>query len=251
MTYTIYKSSDAGAPQLPDFKVILKACLVTGYGTGKDAKAPAGWEIMFDSDEHAGFKPVDTGGENGILYLSKSGNEWQWQGYSEMTNPAEGNLFQGQGSTGGWAWGDAWTVIATKKWFYLLYGSPDSCYYFFGNIDKLLPEKRRKTVLFCASRYGNAKYGRSFLAQSGASKAGEVRANTAFSGRELVDADLMWFDIFVATDKEVVGRLPALKACPAPSKLATWTPLTANAYALALKDYGDKYQGVLDLSDVD
>lgn len=47
-----YSYADTDAPQMADadgvIKTILKACLVTGYGNGADAKAGAGWEMLFD-----------------------------------------------------------------------------------------------------------------------------------------------------------------------------------------------------------
>ncbi len=52
MAVRIYKSTDPGAPPPPSatrgsMSAIIRACLVTGYGSGEDAKAPAGWEEPF------------------------------------------------------------------------------------------------------------------------------------------------------------------------------------------------------------
>lgn len=47
-----YSHTDTDAPQLADadgvIKTILKACLVTGYGDGADAKAGAGWTSVYE-----------------------------------------------------------------------------------------------------------------------------------------------------------------------------------------------------------
>lgn len=51
-TVRVYKSTDPGAPAHPNatrgsMAALLRACLVTGYGSGADFKAPAGWEEPF------------------------------------------------------------------------------------------------------------------------------------------------------------------------------------------------------------
>ena len=52
----VYQSSDNGAPSLSStegsLKVVLKACLVTGYGE----KAPLGWEMPFEEPNRAAFR---------------------------------------------------------------------------------------------------------------------------------------------------------------------------------------------------
>ena len=69
-----YSHLDAGAPQLADtdgvIKTILKACLVTGYGT----KAGAGWTALFDDAFRIVLRrPLRTGNppdikiENGVI----------------------------------------------------------------------------------------------------------------------------------------------------------------------------------------
>lgn len=70
----LYSHNDAGAPQLADtdgvIKTILKACLVTGYGT----KAGAGWTALFDDAFRIVLRrPLRTGNppdikiENGVI----------------------------------------------------------------------------------------------------------------------------------------------------------------------------------------
>ena len=47
---TVYKSTDADAPQLAggrgDLKTVIKACLVAGFGSGSNRKEPLGWQIV-------------------------------------------------------------------------------------------------------------------------------------------------------------------------------------------------------------
>ena len=63
-TVRVYKSTDSGAPPHPSatrgsMAALLRACLVTGYGSGEDAKAPAGWEEPFtESGNYACFRAL-------------------------------------------------------------------------------------------------------------------------------------------------------------------------------------------------
>lgn len=45
----VYRATDLGAPQLKNesgsLKILLKTCLVNGYGEGTNSKEPAGWQI--------------------------------------------------------------------------------------------------------------------------------------------------------------------------------------------------------------
>lgn len=63
-TVRVYKSTDPGAPPHPSalrgsMAALLRACLVVGYGSGEDAKAPAGWEEPFtESGNYAVFRAL-------------------------------------------------------------------------------------------------------------------------------------------------------------------------------------------------
>lgn len=70
MAVTIYRSTDAGAPALPAnvaynsakfYMDVIKACLVTGYGS----KAGAGWTIDYE-DTTAGKHRLAVSNGNGI-----------------------------------------------------------------------------------------------------------------------------------------------------------------------------------------
>jgi hypothetical protein len=78
MAVTIYRSTDAGAPALPaagnylgaNFYIsLLKACLVTGYGS----KAGAGWSTIYD-DTTTGKRRAAFSNGNGVLELITWGN---------------------------------------------------------------------------------------------------------------------------------------------------------------------------------
>ena len=95
----VYKWDDPGAPALKKetnaLATIFKACLVTGYGTGKDASVGAGWTMPFE-DTAAGvkvFRP-EVGAERDF-YLRCSANttmQMTVQVYLNMTDINTGEL---------------------------------------------------------------------------------------------------------------------------------------------------------------
>lgn len=95
----VYKWDDAGAPALTKatnaLATIFKACLVTGYGTGKDASAGAGWTMPFE-DTAAGVKVFRPGvGAERDFYLRCSANttmQMTAQVYINMTDVNTGEL---------------------------------------------------------------------------------------------------------------------------------------------------------------
>lgn len=56
----VYQSSDPGAPVLESaagsLKVVLKACLITGYGEDEHRKESLGWEMPFEEANRAAFR---------------------------------------------------------------------------------------------------------------------------------------------------------------------------------------------------
>lgn len=153
--FTIYRSSDVGAPTLSgtagDLVNLLDKCLVTGYG----AKAAAGWSKPFTGANKAAFK---LGAGTG-LYLrvddsaASTAKEARVTGYISMTSVDAGTgpfptAAQGVGGTNAYftcrksvtANGTArdWIVLADSRTFYLfvLTGDTASTYYaiHFGDI---------------------------------------------------------------------------------------------------------------------
>lgn len=55
----VYRATDLGAPQLKNesgsLKILLKTCLVNGYGEGANRKEPAGWQIADETANDAIF----------------------------------------------------------------------------------------------------------------------------------------------------------------------------------------------------
>lgn len=59
----VYRAIDPEAPQLSttagSLKTLLKACLVTGYGTNENRKEPLGWAMPFEEPFKAAFQSQD------------------------------------------------------------------------------------------------------------------------------------------------------------------------------------------------
>ena len=55
----VFRSTDTDAPQIAggrgDVKMVLKACLVSGFGSGDKRKEPLGWEIVAGTETADGF----------------------------------------------------------------------------------------------------------------------------------------------------------------------------------------------------
>ena len=74
----VFKSSDTDAPQLSggrgDLKTLLKACLVTGWGSGENRKEPLGWEIVAGTESADGydcaFRPTDITSAQNIINVA-------------------------------------------------------------------------------------------------------------------------------------------------------------------------------------
>lgn len=76
LTPTVYKSTDPGAPALTgqngSLRDVLRAVLVTGYGSGGDAKAGAGWTEPFSGTNVSAFRNSPITGTGGYLRVDDS-----------------------------------------------------------------------------------------------------------------------------------------------------------------------------------
>lgn len=122
----VYRSSDANAPKLDKtancLATILKACLVTGYGT----KSAAGWTMPFE-DTAADIKvlrpEVGTEQDFYLKLSSDTGRYMTAQVYTDMTSTTAGNLKLQCAYPFNYGAGDVsgkWMVIATSRSFWLL-----------------------------------------------------------------------------------------------------------------------------------
>lgn len=122
----IYNSSDANAPQLTiaagTLRTVLKACLVTGYGS----KSAAGWEIAWADDvaNKIAFRSKNTTSIKSVLLVNDnaaaSSTVAAYKDWGSATNTGTGQFATGyfvkQWNTG---FTPNWVVIATDKFFYL------------------------------------------------------------------------------------------------------------------------------------
>lgn len=123
---SVYRSTDTGAPKNDGtancVSTILKACLVTGYGT----KAAAGWQMAFEDVANGikVIKPPKTAEPEFFLRLSAdTGKQVVTQVYSSMTDINTGDLRLQCGTQFKYAanvHSDKWLLLATKMgfWFF-------------------------------------------------------------------------------------------------------------------------------------
>lgn len=128
----IYNSLDANAPQLTiaagTLKTVLKACLVTGYGS----KPAAGWEIAWADDvaNKIALRSKNQTSIKSVLLIddnaAASATVTAYTGWDSATNVGIGQFATGyfvkRWNTG---FTPSWIVIATDKFFYLFVQIPN------------------------------------------------------------------------------------------------------------------------------
>lgn len=145
-----YYSTDPGAPAHPSatrgsMAALIRACLVTGYGSGEDAKAPAGWEEPFvEADNYACFRAL-----SGVRQFYQTNDNQTDADVTLMTSfDSMSDAATGTGSRGSAYFGKRpatitstfWAVIADEKTCYVLlssqYGMVPHCFgEFFSYLD--------------------------------------------------------------------------------------------------------------------
>ena len=128
-TVRVYKSTDPGAPAHPSatrgsMAALLRACLVTGYGSGEDFKAPAGWEEPFaETNNCAVFRAL--AGAKQFFQIDDnqaSANVTMMYGYESMSSATVGAGNWGSrlfGKTSTAAGSSEWVVVADQKTCYV------------------------------------------------------------------------------------------------------------------------------------
>lgn len=123
---TRFSSTDADAPQINynsrvagDVKAVLKACLVTGYGS----TTSAGWSIVNEVDHVAEFVSPSAAMSDyrfGIDDSTTTKTDWYYQYKNVRTNPkknAVGKTFSAVNKTHA---SNGWRLYVTKKGFYFV-----------------------------------------------------------------------------------------------------------------------------------
>lgn len=164
MTVRVYKSMDAGAPQITNTAgsmiAVLDACLVTGYGV----LAPAGWTKEYSGTNKAAYKQGT--GSNGFYLRVDDTITTQTRivGYETMTDVDTGtNPFPTAAQiSGGMYWFKAqdaivrdWLIVATERAFYLYvmptYATNSTPLFFFGDIQTYKPADAYHTLIIAGT----------------------------------------------------------------------------------------------------
>lgn len=205
MTVRVYKSTDAGAPQLSGTNgsmiEVLSAVLVDGYGTGADLKPGAGWTRPFTGTNKAVYRNSPTGGtghyfriqddgevRTGIAYITGV------RGYTNMSDVDTGDnpfpaLSTPQGNHCWYKSGTSipWVVVADQYTMYIFIGSLGSvtsigyALYGMGDYFSFVPSHSYKS--FCTGAICDGAYNRvSRLLVSGSASYNTNSGGGAFSG---------------------------------------------------------------------
>lgn len=121
-----FSSTDAGAPQINynarvagDVKTVLKACLVTGYGT----KSSAGWSMVNEVNHVAEFVSPSVAMSDyrlGIDDTSTSSTTWYYQYQNTRINPTDNSLSKSFSYADKSSAANGWDLIVTEKGFYFV-----------------------------------------------------------------------------------------------------------------------------------
>lgn len=151
-TVRVYKSTDPGAPPHPSatrgsMAALLRACLVTGYGSGEDFKAPAGWEEPFaEAGNIACFRALE--GARQFYQIDDTQADADvtvMRSFESMSDVATGQGQWGNEYFGKWYSatypGTAWIVAADERTVYVwLMSRGGMIPHGFGEYDSLLTD---------------------------------------------------------------------------------------------------------------
>jgi hypothetical protein len=117
---TVFRSTDPGAPILTgtagSFAALMDAVLVTGYGTGAEAKAPLGWTRAFsDGNKRAYHNSLSDGGTGMFWRIDDSNAQYVLcSAFHTMSSVDAGTDQFGGGAN---AWGKSITANTTpRRW---------------------------------------------------------------------------------------------------------------------------------------
>lgn len=119
-TVSIYSSTDASAPQInyaartsSDVKAVLKACLVTGYGT----KTGAGWTIQNETTSSARFASPSVALSNYRFGVDDSSSQtlWYYLYKNVKTSPSYNNPSKSFYNVDNTHANNGWRLLVTKR----------------------------------------------------------------------------------------------------------------------------------------
>lgn len=164
----VFRSSDTDAPKIVggrgDFKTVLKACLIAGYGSGANRKEPLGWEIVPGTESSDGFdcafRPTDLESGKRIIHIAGTSKDYaNVSTYSDTDASGalitKGALVDSQFPTFQ-ATGIEWVVVGHHSAFIVIIGvkgvysgkaRANGAGLFFGDIENRINNARGNTLL--------------------------------------------------------------------------------------------------------
>ena len=124
----VYTSAMTDAPQLVgsrgDLKMVLKACLATGFGAGNNRQEPLGWEIVPGTESADGFscafRPTSINSAKNIIKVDCTAT-YKAQLTAWFDTAADGSLVNGSSNMEEWPfWGNGgmdWYLIGHEQSF--------------------------------------------------------------------------------------------------------------------------------------
>lgn len=157
---TYYSSADAEAPQLGadltgGVKTVLKACLVTGYGT----KPGAGWTMTGEEDHKAVFTAPDPAPQVSLT-VDSSNAQWTlfdllWRGHKQGLVPTTHGYIKAAPHIG---ISPRWQLVATKRGFafipdYVYNSQSNQTIFYFGGLNHNLTNPAGQDfACYCSTR---------------------------------------------------------------------------------------------------
>ena len=246
----MYSSTDANAPQINfaaraagDVKTVLKACLVTGYGT----KQSAGWSIQNETDFVAEFVPPSallSDYRLGVSDNSSSATTFYYTYQGTRVNPTQNNgqsLPKSPANINKNSANNGWRLIVSAKGVYLItlyqhnYANAVICNvtYWGASKDNLIDNGGKNIMFFCLGANTSGYFAFDVLQTqalhaviAGFSNVRAMAANLAVINtllpRNLVTAEIVnSLYLYDATKKQFIAEVPGLliKTCNDSSKI--------------------------------
>lgn len=254
-----FSSTDASAPQINynarvagDVKTVLKACLVTGYGT----KASAGWSIVNEVDHVAEFVSPSAAMSDyrlGIDDTSTSSTTWYYQYQNVRTNPNGNIISKTISNMTKTSTDNGWELIVSDKGLFFIEKMQSSetalinCRItYWGRVKSALPDTNAINMSFWCVGFGSPigiPY--QFFRESSTSPAYHQVAGktnltfaaanmTLFAGDNVIDnlqsaVDIV-SELYIGTKTQLVGQQPGILLSLPPDA----NSVIAGAYDVAL-----------------
>lgn len=164
----VFRSTDTDAPQIiggrGDFKTVLKACLIAGYGSGTNRKEPLGWEIVPGTESSDGFdcafRPTDLESGKRIIHIAGTATTYATISTYSDTDASGALITKGTVTDSTFptfqSAGIEWVVVGHRSAFIIIIGAKgnvtgkaraNGAGLFFGDIENRINNARGNTLL--------------------------------------------------------------------------------------------------------